>query len=551
MALPGSQGKRSQLGLGAETDRACQKADTFRFLKVMNLQMKPVRPPEATKNMDPSGRPLKRRNEIVNLPIKFLLQPNVDDIALPSAHLRGYAAITSPTLASAPTVALAAAGAGNVENGVHYYKVTFVSVSGETGGGTASAAATVVVKTTDGKVALTAVALGPTGTTARKIYRTVAADPVTGTYKLLTTISDNTTAIYTDNTADASLGATLPTTTQPRVWSIRDLQTGDSLAQTIDTLSVEGDRDDGVAQLNLGVVLTGREIKIEKNKVVEVSFEGMSQHYTHADDPDMTTTGGTHTGDLYIRGNQAPSLADDLYIKCTTLGALDGTAKVKLKRTTAATYDGAEYAITANVWYDFIIEDDVTQASGDPLEPMQFMLSDGGTLSANDEWHIVETRTKYAATYSTRNLLSGAGVDIYVDGETTPRIIESCTIKTTVEKPERRGVGSKYPEGFVEGNPEVHEITLARKYTDRDFYNWLQTAEDIVVDVQMYGDPIGRGDYRELWRLVFNAVQVEDGGADASTPGPLPEANKPIAPGDPDHDVGPQTIHRHPPPLAS
>lgn len=542
MALPGSQGKRVQLGLGAETDRACQKADTFRFLKVMNLQMKPQRPLEPTKNMEPSGRPQARRNEIVNLPIKFSLQPDVDSIALPSAHLRGYAAITSPTLPSAPTGALAGDGAGNVDNGAHYYKITFVSPAGETSGGTASAAITVVDKTSDGKVDLAAIPVGPTGTTARKVYRTVAADPVTGQYKLVGTISDNTTVIFEDNVADASLGANIPTTTQPRSWAIRDLQTGDSLAETIDTLSVEGDRDDDIAQLNLGVVLTGREIKIEKNKVTEVTFEGMSQHYTHHNDPEMTTTGGTYTGKLYIRGNQAPSVADDLYVKCTTSGALDGTALVKLKRTSAATYDGTTYAITANTWYDFIIEDDVTQASGDPLEPVQFMFSDGGTLSANDEWEIVAERTKYAATYSTRNLLSGAGVKIYVAGSTTPSIIETCTIKTTVAKPERRSVGSKYPEGFLEGDPEMHEIALARKYTDRAFYEYLQTAEDIVVDVDMYGDPIGRGDYRERWRLLYNQVQVEDAGADASTPGALPEQIKLFAHGDSNTAVCNETI---------
>lgn len=43
--------------------------------------------------------------------------------------------------------------------------------------------------------------------TARKIYRTAANG---STFKLLTTISDNTTTTYADNVADASLGATEP-----------------------------------------------------------------------------------------------------------------------------------------------------------------------------------------------------------------------------------------------------------------------------------------------------------------------------------------------------
>jgi hypothetical protein len=58
------------------------------------------------------------------------------------------------------------------------------------------------------RVALTAIATGPSPTTARKLYRTV----VNGTLlKLLTTLADNTTTTYTDATADGSLGAAAPT----------------------------------------------------------------------------------------------------------------------------------------------------------------------------------------------------------------------------------------------------------------------------------------------------------------------------------------------------
>jgi hypothetical protein len=46
------------------------------------------------------------------------------------------------------------------------------------------------------------------GVNTRKIYRTVAGG---STFKLVTTIADNTTTTYTDNTADGSLGANAPT----------------------------------------------------------------------------------------------------------------------------------------------------------------------------------------------------------------------------------------------------------------------------------------------------------------------------------------------------
>ena len=111
---------------------------------------------------------------------------------------------------SAPTVALATTPiAGNVDNGAHRYSVTYVTAEGETQAGVVSSAVTVTDKTVNGQVALTAIPIGGASVTARKLYRT-AADG--STYMLLATIADNTTTTYTDNIADASLGAGAPTT---------------------------------------------------------------------------------------------------------------------------------------------------------------------------------------------------------------------------------------------------------------------------------------------------------------------------------------------------
>jgi hypothetical protein len=122
---------------------------------------------------------------------------------------------------SAPT-ATNVQTAGNVNGGTHSYKVTFVTSSGET---SPSAKSNVVTADADlgtggnqnAQVDITAIPTGPSGVTARKIYRTVAGD--TGDWKLVATINDNTTTTYRDNTADASLGAAAPTsnTTTKRV----------------------------------------------------------------------------------------------------------------------------------------------------------------------------------------------------------------------------------------------------------------------------------------------------------------------------------------------
>ncbi len=108
------------------------------------------------------------------------------------------------------TAALAAPVApGNVDNGAHRYLATFVTAAGETQGGTISSAVTVADKSVNGQVALSAIPIGGTAVTARKIYRTAAGG---STYLLLATIANNTGTTYTDNIADSALGAQAPTT---------------------------------------------------------------------------------------------------------------------------------------------------------------------------------------------------------------------------------------------------------------------------------------------------------------------------------------------------
>ncbi|MDO8313069.1 MAG: hypothetical protein Q7T25_14135 [Sideroxyarcus sp.] len=99
--------------------------------------------------------------------------------------------------------------AGNVTAGAHRYLATFVTADGETQAGTVSAAVTVADAAVNGKVSLTAIPLGGSLVTSRKLYRTAAGGTA---YLLLATIADNTTTTYTDNIADASLGAGAPTT---------------------------------------------------------------------------------------------------------------------------------------------------------------------------------------------------------------------------------------------------------------------------------------------------------------------------------------------------
>ena len=113
--------------------------------------------------------------------------------------------ITAP---GAPTVALAGDGAGNVDDGAHTYLVTYYSLEGETEGGTASSAVTVTDNGSNGKVDVTGIPVSSdSNVVGRKIYRSKAG--TTSPLYLLTTITDNTTTTYEDNTADSGLGAVL------------------------------------------------------------------------------------------------------------------------------------------------------------------------------------------------------------------------------------------------------------------------------------------------------------------------------------------------------
>jgi len=98
---------------------------------------------------------------------------------------------------TAPTVA--AGAAGNVNAGAHKWKIVFVGAGGESSGSPESAELVLGVAS---QVNLTNIPIGPTGTTQRRVYRTLAGGT---TYYQVDTIPNNTATIYTDNTDDASI----------------------------------------------------------------------------------------------------------------------------------------------------------------------------------------------------------------------------------------------------------------------------------------------------------------------------------------------------------
>jgi len=122
----------------------------------------------------------------------------------------------------APTLALAAGTELGI--GLYQYAVAFVTANGETTPGTQAE-----ITSTSGnqRVQLTNIPIGPSGTTARRIYRSAVGG---GQKKLVATISDNVTTDYVDQIPDGSLGANAPTVNtsgSPGTWQTANITIGD------------------------------------------------------------------------------------------------------------------------------------------------------------------------------------------------------------------------------------------------------------------------------------------------------------------------------------
>lgn len=157
------------------------------------------------------ARSLNGSSELIPSRLSVVTPPAIEPLTIAEARRQ----ILMNTSAGEPapsglTVALASpAVAGNVTAGAHRYLATFVTADGETEGGDVSAIVTIADAAVNGKVELTAIPIGGSLVTSRKLYRTTAGGSI---YLFLATLSNNTATVYTDNIADGSLGAQAPTT---------------------------------------------------------------------------------------------------------------------------------------------------------------------------------------------------------------------------------------------------------------------------------------------------------------------------------------------------
>src|SRR6185503_18634877 len=124
---------------------------------------------------------------------------NVDSSNLKVSLNQSNFYVTDLSAPTSPGVAAGANTGGNLSGaaGTTYtYKVTFVTANGETTAGTASAS----VSPSAQQVSLTAIPVGPTGTTGKNVYRCDSAGNNCLRMSSGTTLA-NATTILTDNTA--------------------------------------------------------------------------------------------------------------------------------------------------------------------------------------------------------------------------------------------------------------------------------------------------------------------------------------------------------------
>ncbi|MDD5146847.1 MAG: hypothetical protein PHN39_03885, partial [Candidatus Pacebacteria bacterium] len=125
----------------------------------------------------------------------------------------------------APGAPTLATGTATGLSGNYHYRITFVTASGETQGGTVSAE----IYVSNQKINLSNIPIGSSQVTARNIYRTTAYGSE-DSMQLATTVNDNITTTYIDSVADGSLGAYAPAinTTGGRIYmnSTKALEVG-------------------------------------------------------------------------------------------------------------------------------------------------------------------------------------------------------------------------------------------------------------------------------------------------------------------------------------
>ncbi|HSY50398.1 MAG TPA: hypothetical protein VLC46_16420 [Thermoanaerobaculia bacterium] len=229
---------------------------------------------------------------------------------------------------------------------------------------------------------------------------------------------------------------------------------------------------------------------------------------------------------LYITGEgprQVAAIADATHL---TLTAAATTTAAGLTFG-AARYAGAAINVSFNVPVRVVLGDGSRAGISRYDDLWMIFPSGGGTISANDEYSFTTPRTTATATYSGRNPLHSAGLEVTLDGVVfggVPGVpgFHDVTLKLT--RPRKQNfAGGKYASGIQRNGLWLVTISFNRDRTDRVALEKLINAQSIAVVLSMYGDTFAGTNIDELWRFTMPNCEVADDVRDVTTPNVLPE----------------------------
>jgi hypothetical protein len=248
---------------------------------------------------------------------------------------------------------------------------------------------------------------------------------------------------------------------------------------------MEADQGDGAPHLITGMRQQTLELSIAGGAIIDASRTFHGCYDTYVGDPVAIVSADSFTGAILVRGALSYALRSTvLKLKCTTPGAA-GTAKFKFD-TGAGVYTGAEVQIPASTWFRF------QQASGALTgerrwNGVEIYLHPGGAFSLNDEFTLQPLRTAAVGEYSTRDVLSSAGVEVTLNNGAYKMFKD---VKVKIDRPlsATQRVSSENVAIIQRSGLIAVNYTFARDYDDRDFFDAWRRDRDASVIVDMYGD---------------------------------------------------------------
>src|SRR5574340_23671 len=305
-------------------------------------------------------------------------------------------------------------------------------------------------------------------------------------------------------------------------WSIRPfVPVTDTAPIYLDTFHDETDLGDSYPVATIGQRISDLDLSVQANKIVSCSFTGLAPRDTYLDEPDFDTDGGTYTGYMswYGHPNATAGAYTTFKVKCTTPGALDGTAKVSFTHDAVA-YGATEYAVTAGTPIKVYMAD-----GSDPgvsyKDGVYVVFSSGGTLSLNDEWSIDVVRVKQTASYTPQNPFTACDVTFTIGG--TSYNVHNISLKCSHPLKANQVIGAKYASTIQNNGKWQVSLTLDRDAEDVVLLKNLIRGAAAAVVLKMQGDLIGATAHRETWEIDLDHVMVSDATRDVSNDNTLPE----------------------------